>query len=78
MTPELDMKRRGVFVVTHTLNPFTLKEAKTGPDNFQYIYLSKVFFEKYLKEKCLSQHYQQLFLKYFVKSLSIPKLFSKV
>ena len=30
--------------------------------------------ENYLKEECLSENYQQLSFKYFVKVFSIPKL----
>ena len=40
--------------------------------------LMKSFRLKHLKEKCGLEHYQQLSLKYFVKSFSVQKLSSKV
>ena len=36
------------------------------------------FFEKYMKEKCLQDPYQQLLFKYFISLCFILKLFSKV
>ena len=48
------------------------------PDNFWYIFLIKASFEKYLKEKCLSDHKQQLPFNYFSKYCFNLKLFSKV
>ena len=48
------------------------------PGNFDKETLTKVFFEKYLKEKCYSEAKQQIALKYFVNFCFILKLFSKV
>ena len=44
------------------------------PDNFDEILQANAHVERYLKEKCSSEHYQQLSFKYFVKSFSILKL----
>ena len=55
-----------------------LKAAKNGPGNFDNNLQTKAKFGKYLKEKCYEGNYQQLSLKYFEKSFSIPKLLSKV
>ena len=46
-------------------------------DNFYEIFQAKGKIRNYLKEKCYSEHYQQLSFKYFVISFSIPKLSSK-
>ena len=39
---------------------------------------AKALMALYLKERCWLEHHQQLSFKYFVKSLSIQKLLSKV
>ena len=48
------------------------------PLNFDDIMQEKAKSGKYLMEKCQSEHYLQLSFKYFVKSLSMSKLLSKV
>ena len=40
---------------------------------FDEILQANAHVEKYLNEKCSSEHYQQLSFKYFVKSFSILK-----
>ena len=42
-----------------------LLAAKKQPDNCDEILQAKAKLEKYLKEKCSSEHYQQLSFKYF-------------
>ena len=47
-------------------------------DNFDEILQDNIKLENNLMEKCDLGYHQQLSFKYFVKSLSIPKLLSKV
>ena len=61
-----------------SLNPLMLTTAKSSLTIFDEIFLPKAELVKYLMEKCLKEHHQQLPFKYFVKSFSIPKLLSKV
>ena len=58
--------------------PINAHSGQNQPDNFDEIFLLKAWLAKYLKEKCWSEHYQQLSFKYLVKSFSIQKLLSKV
>ena len=57
-------------------NPLALRVAKTGLTIL--LIFSSQKYQKYLKEKCLSEYYQQLSFKYFVRICFISKLFSKV
>ena len=60
------------------LNPLMITEAKNSRTILMKSFILKHNWQKYLKEKCWSKHYQQLSFKYFVKSFSIQKLWSKV
>ena len=60
------------------INPSTLRAAKTGLTILLIFSSQNRFYQKYLKEKCLSEYYQQLSFKYFVRICFISKLFSKV
>ena len=60
------------------VNPLALRAAKTGLTILLVFFLQKHFYQKYLMEKCLSEYYQQLSFKYFVRICFIFKLFSKV
>ena len=60
------------------VNPLALRAAKTGLTILFIFSSQKRFYQKYLKEKCLSEYYQQLSFKYFVRICFISKLFSKV
>ena len=60
------------------INPLALRVAKTGLTILLIFSSQKRFYQKYLKEKCLSEYYQQLPFKYFVRICFISKLFSKV
>ena len=51
---------------------------KKHTNNFDDFLQAKAYIGKYLKEKWLSEHRQQLSLKYFVKSFTFPKLLSNV
>ena len=59
-------------------NPLMLTTAKKQTDTFGEIFLKNANMGKYLKEKCLSEDYQQLSIKYSVKSFLISKSFSIV
>ena len=48
-------------------NPLALIAAKTGLTILLIFPSQKRFYQKYLKEKCLSEYYQQLSFKYFVR-----------
>ena len=48
------------------------------PHKFCEIFHRKPSLEIYLKEKCSSDHYQQLSFQYFAKSFLISRLLSKV
>ena len=68
------------LVAPNLLNPLMLTAAKTSLTIFMKSFRAIQAFvqlAKYLKEKCWSEHYQQLSFKYFVKSFSIPLLSSK-
>ena len=58
--------------------PIGTQSGQKRPDYFVDIFLAKAFYQKYLKEKCLSEYYQQLSFKYFVRIGFISKLFSEV
>ena len=58
--------------------PNNAHSGQKQPDNFDEILQANAQLGKYLKEKCLSEHFQQLSFKYLVKSFSIPKLLWKV
>ena len=60
------------------LNPLALRAAKTGLTILLIFSSQKRFYQKYLKEKCLSEYYQPLSFKYFVSICFISKLFSEV
>ena len=47
--------------------PINAHSGQNQPDNFDEIFQVLAQLAKYLKEKCLSEHYQQLSFKYFVK-----------
>ena len=47
-------------------------------NNFDEIFQAKAELAKFLKEKCSSEYYPQLFFKYSVKLFLIQKLLSKV
>ena len=66
------------FVDMFILKPINAHRGQKRPHNFGEIRQAKVEFGKYLKEKCKSEPYQQLPFKYFVKSILISKLLSKV
>ena len=55
-----------------------LTAAKTSQTILLIFSSQKQFYQKYLKEKCLSEYNQQLSFKYFVRICFISKLFSKV
>ena len=67
-----------VHVCVLMFNPLALRAAKTGLTILLIFSSQKRFSQKYLKEKCLSEYYQQLSFKYFVRISFILKLFSKV
>ena len=48
-------------------NPFNARSGQKQPGNLGEIYQIKAQVRKHLREKCLSEHYQQLSFKYFVK-----------
>ena len=58
------------------INPLALRAAKTGLTILLIFPSQKRFYQKYSKEKCLSEYYQQLSFKYFVRVCFISKLFS--
>ena len=60
------------------VNPLALRAAKTGLTILLIFSSQKCFQQKDLKEKCLSEYYQQLSFKYFVRICFISKLFSEV
>ena len=66
------------LVLLCPLNPLALRAAKTGLTILLIFSSQKRFYQKYLKEKCLSEYYQQLSFKYFVRICFIFKLSSKV
>ena len=47
--------------------PINAHSGQNQPDNFEEIFQILAQLAKYLKEKCWSEHYQQLSFKYFVK-----------
>ena len=59
-------------------SPIHAHRAQKRPDNFDEILQANTYLGKHLIEKCWSEHYQQLSLKYFVKLFFIPKLLLKV
>ena len=63
---------------SYFVNPLALRAAKTGLTILLIFSSQKQFYQKYLKEKCLSEYSQQLSFKYFVRICFILKLFSKV
>ena len=62
---------------SHAFNPLALKAAKTGLTILLIFSSQKRFYQNYLKEKRLSEYFQQLSFKYFVRICFISKLFSK-
>ena len=64
--------------IIHGFNPLALRASKTGLTILLIFSSQKCFHQKDLKEKCLSEYYQQLSFKYFVRICFISKLFSKV
>ena len=58
-------------------NPLALRAAKTGLTILLIFSSQKRFYQKYLKEKCLSEYYQQLSFKYFVRICFISKFIFK-
>ena len=60
------------------VNPLALRGAKTGLTILLIFFSQKRFYQKYLKEKCLSEYKQQLSFKYFMNFHFFDKLFSKV
>ena len=58
--------------------PINAHRGQKLPDDFDEILQAKANLGIYLKEKCYSEHYKRLSLIYFKKSVSIPKLLSKV
>ena len=60
------------------IKPINAHSGHKQPDNFDEILQANTHVERYLKEKCSSEHYQQLSFKYFIKSFLILKLLEKV
>ena len=73
-----DWKLLFLLDLTVPLEPINAHSDQKQPDKFDKIFQAKAYLGKYLKEKYFSDQYQQLSFKYFVKSLSTPKLLSKV
>ena len=62
----MEKGRDGAHLIA-SVKPLALRAAKTGLTILLIFSSQKCFYQKYLKEKCSSEYYQQLSFKYFVR-----------